>query len=98
MPGNMRFGARSASFAAPRFLLPAIPPAEKVKATFLLQTERERMNYSCARYELKCNECGRRFGNQPLSACPDCIAPLELAFDLEAVRDIFTRENIAAGP
>jgi threonine synthase len=56
------------------------------------------MNYSCSRYELKCNECGRRFGNQPLSACPDCLAPLEVAYDLEAVRGIFTRENIAAGP
>ena len=30
------------------------------------------MNYSCTRYELKCNECGKRYGNQPLSACPDC--------------------------
>src|SRR5712675_58501 len=56
------------------------------------------MNYSCSRYELKCNECGKRFGNQPLSACPDCLAPLEVAYDLEAVRGIFTKENIAAGP
>ncbi len=56
------------------------------------------MNYSCSRYELKCNECGKRFGNQPLSACPDCLAPLEISYDLEAVRGIFTRENIAAGP
>ena len=56
------------------------------------------MNYSCSRYELKCNECGKQFGNQPLSACPDCLAPLEVAYDLEAVRGIFTKENIAAGP
>ncbi|HEX3966730.1 MAG TPA: threonine synthase, partial [Edaphobacter sp.] len=56
------------------------------------------MNYSSSRYQLKCNECGKRFGNQPLSACPDCLAPLEVAYDLEAVRGIFTRENIAAGP
>jgi threonine synthase len=56
------------------------------------------MNYSCSRYELKCNECGKRFGNQPLSACPDCLAPLEVAYDLEAARGVFTRENIAAGP
>jgi threonine synthase len=56
------------------------------------------MNYSCTRYELKCNECGNRFGNQPLSACPDCLAPLEVVYDLEAVRGIFTREAIAAGP
>jgi threonine synthase len=56
------------------------------------------MNYSCTRYELKCNECGKRYGNRPLSACPDCIAPLEVVYDLEAVRGIFTREAIAAGP
>jgi threonine synthase len=56
------------------------------------------MNYSCTRYELKCNECGKRFGNQPLSGCPDCLAPLEIAYDLEAVRGVFTREAIAAGP
>jgi threonine synthase len=56
------------------------------------------MNYSCSRYELKCNECGKRFGNQPVSACPDCLAPLEIVYDLEAARGIFTREAIAAGP
>src|SRR5260370_19825115 len=56
------------------------------------------MNYSCSRYELKCNECGKLFGNQPLSACPDCLAPLEIAYDLEAVRGTFTKENISAGP
>ncbi|GGG74179.1 threonine synthase [Edaphobacter dinghuensis] len=56
------------------------------------------MNYSCTAYELKCNDCGKRFGNQPLSACPDCLAPLEVAYDLDAVRGVFTREAIAAGP
>jgi threonine synthase len=56
------------------------------------------MEYSCTAYELKCNECGKRFGNQPLSACPDCLAPLEVAYDLDAARGVFTREAIAAGP
>src|SRR5580692_10886197 len=56
------------------------------------------MNYFSSKYELKCNECGKRFGNIPMSACPDCIAPLEVAYDLEAVRGVFTREAIAAGP
>jgi threonine synthase len=56
------------------------------------------MSYSCTTYELKCNECGKRFGNQPLSACPDCLAPLEVVYDLDAVRGAFTREAIAAGP
>ena len=58
------------------------------------------MEYSCQTYELKCNECGRRFGNRPLSGCPECLSPLEVVYDLEAIRKQgrFTRANIAAGP
>ncbi len=58
------------------------------------------MEYSCSTYELKCNECGRRFGNRPLSGCPDCLAPLEIAYDLDQIKaqGNFTREKIAAGP
>ena len=57
------------------------------------------MAYSCCAYQLRCNECGRRFGNQPLSACDDCLAPLELTFDLEVARKTsFTRAGIASGP
>jgi threonine synthase len=53
---------------------------------------------SCTVYELSCNECGKTFGNRPLSACPDCLAPLEVQYDLDSVRGRFTRESIAAGP
>jgi threonine synthase len=56
------------------------------------------MNYSCTAYELACNECGKRYGNIPLSACPDCIAPLEVVYDLDSARGEFTREAIARGP
>ncbi len=56
------------------------------------------MEYSCRAYQLKCNECGKSFGNQPLSACDDCLAPLEVQYDLEVARPHFTREKIAAGP
>jgi threonine synthase len=49
-------------------------------------------------YELRCNECGKSYGNQPLSACADCLAPLEVQYDLESVRGRFTRESILAGP
>src|ERR1700761_6694234 len=49
-------------------------------------------------YELRCNECGKSFGNQPLSACDECLAPLEVQYDLESVRGRFTRESVAAGP
>jgi threonine synthase len=54
--------------------------------------------YSCTGYELRCNECGKSFGNRPLSACDVCLAPLEVKYDLEAMRGKFTRESIAAGP
>jgi threonine synthase len=53
---------------------------------------------SCTVYELKCGECGKSYGNRPLSACPDCLAPLEVQYDLESVRSRFTRETVAAGP
>jgi threonine synthase len=58
------------------------------------------MEYSCQTYQLKCNECGRTFGNRPLSGCPDCLAPLEIHYDLEAIQKTgkFTRAAIAAGP
>ena len=56
------------------------------------------MEYSCTSYELKCNECGKRYGNRPLSGCPDCLAPLEIAYDLDSARGEFTRESIAKGP
>ncbi|MHB1021501.1 MAG: threonine synthase [Acidobacteriaceae bacterium] len=49
-------------------------------------------------YELRCVECGRSFGNQPLSICDECFSPLEVFHNLEAVRGVFTRESIAKGP
>jgi threonine synthase len=64
------------------------------------------MEYSCTVpyvtgktfYELCCGECGKSYGNRPLSACADCLAPLEVQYDLESVRGRFTHETIAAGP
>ena len=53
---------------------------------------------SSCRYELRCVECGRSFGNQPLSICDECFSPLEVFHDLEAARGEFTRAKIAAGP
>ena len=56
------------------------------------------MAYSCKTYELRCNECGRSFGNRPLSACDVCLAPLEVKYDLEAIRPHVSRASISAGP
>ena len=52
------------------------------------------MASDCTSYQLKCNECGKLYGNQPLSACEDCLAPLEVVYDLESARDRFTRSAI----
>ena len=51
-------------------------------------------------YQLRtdCNECGKRYGNRPLSGCPDCLAPLEVVYDLLSAKGVFTRDSIARGP
>src|SRR5271156_2480436 len=49
-------------------------------------------------YELCCRECGKRFPNQPLSSCDECFSSLEVAYDLAAAKETFTREAIAQGP
>src|SRR6476660_5938722 len=50
------------------------------------------------RYELRCRECQKSWGNVPKSICEDCFSPLEVFFDYDSVRNDFTREKIAAGP
>jgi threonine synthase len=49
-------------------------------------------------YSLRCRECKRDYGNIPSSICTDCMAPLEVHYDLEVARGKFTREAIAARP
>lgn len=60
------------------------------------------MEYACSTYQLKCNECGRTFGNRPLSGCPECLAPLEVHYDFPAIQKQtpggVTRASIQAGP
>jgi threonine synthase len=51
-----------------------------------------------AHYELRCRECGRSWGNQPRSICDECFSPLEVAYDYDAVRASFTREQISRRP
>ncbi len=51
-----------------------------------------------AAYELRCKECGKFYGIQPLSICDECFSPLEVVFDLDYARTRFTREAIARGP
>jgi len=50
------------------------------------------------RYELRCRECHKSWGNVPKSICEDCFSPLEIFYDYGSIRKDFTREKIAAGP
>jgi threonine synthase len=47
---------------------------------------------------LRCRECHREYSNRPSSICENCLAPLEVKYDMEAARKTFTRENIASRP
>jgi threonine synthase len=47
---------------------------------------------------LRCRECHREYSNRPSSICENCLAPLEVKYDMDAARKTFTRENIAARP
>ncbi|GAC1439937.1 MAG: threonine synthase [Mycobacteriales bacterium] len=46
---------------------------------------------------LKCRECGTEVPLAPVHVCLECFAPLEVAYDEDALR-LVTRESIAAGP
>ena len=49
-------------------------------------------------YELRCRECGKGWGNQPKSICEACFSPLEVVYDYDSIRGLFTRERIAQRP
>ena len=50
------------------------------------------------RYELRCRECQTRWGNQPISFCQNCFAPLEVAYDWERIRKEISKDEIARRP
>ncbi len=50
------------------------------------------------RYELRCRECGKAWGNAPRSFCDDCFSSLEVSFDYEAVKKVARREALASRP
>src|SRR5256885_11016219 len=47
---------------------------------------------------LRCRECGRVREFEPAYVCEDCFGPLEVAYDLAAVRQRISRGSIASGP
>ena len=38
------------------------------------------------RYFLRCLECHKDWGNRPSSICEDCLAPLAVVYDYDAIR------------
>jgi threonine synthase len=48
------------------------------------------------RYELRCRECQTRWGNQPISFCQSCFAPLEVAYDWDRIGKEISKDKIAS--
>jgi threonine synthase len=46
-------------------------------------------------YQLKCRECQTTWGNQPISFCQKCFAPLEISYDLDCLREQVSKDEIA---
>lgn len=46
-------------------------------------------------YQLKCRECQTTWGNQPISFCQKCFAPLEVSYDWAQIREQISRDEIA---
>lgn len=51
-----------------------------------------------APFELFSKESGKSYGNQPLSICDESFTPLEVRYDLDAIRGHVTRKTIEDGP
>src|SRR5437588_5244507 len=51
------------------------------------------MSNNNAHYELRCRECGRRWGNQPRSICEECFSPLEIAYDYDWIRYVLGEDS-----
>jgi threonine synthase len=60
------------------------------------RSKREQTMSTDLRYELRCRECQTRWGNQPISFCQNCYAPLEVAYDWDRIRKEISKEKIAA--
>src|SRR4051794_4568799 len=59
------------------------------------QHSRPKENPVSERYNLRCRECHKDFSNRPSSICPECMAPLDVKYDMDAARKTFTAGNIA---
>ena len=46
-------------------------------------------------YHLRCRECQATWGNQPISFCQNCFAPVEIAYDYSQIRERISKDEIA---
>jgi len=54
----------------------------------------DNQNNAHPHYELRCRECGRRWGNQPRNICDDCFSPLEVAYDYDWIRYLLGEDSV----
>ncbi len=47
---------------------------------------------------LKCRECEREFPNAPIHVCEFCFGPLEVVYNYDEIRKVFTKELIESRP
>ena len=47
---------------------------------------------------LTCHQCGASYAPQALWVCSDCLGPLEVAYDYDAIRPVISRELIESRP
>ncbi len=47
---------------------------------------------------LRCRMCGTGFPAEALFVCDQCLGPLEVTYDYDAIRAAVTREEISARP
>jgi threonine synthase len=47
---------------------------------------------------LKCRQCGRTYDIEPIAACEDCWAPLEVIYDYDRIRSEVPRASLASRP
>lgn len=45
---------------------------------------------------LKCRECGKEYPKEPLHVCEFCFGPLEVVYDYDSIKKVFTRDLITS--
>jgi threonine synthase len=72
-------------------------PQQRVSC-FLEPITRTKNMSTDLRYQLRCRECRTEWGNQPVSFCQKCFAPVEVVYDVARIREEISRDEIARRP